>query len=295
MKDKIRFVSLLLVITILMGIAFPIGKIGLMYAPPFFLMAIRFILAGGIQAIIAHGKPLPKGYKQWLQVSIIGFLQSTCVMGCVYYSMSWITSGESAILTFMSPLLVIILGTVFTQTVYRTRQWIGFAVGFIGVFFTFGSQMNFNPGTFIGFMGAVCFATATLLIKRWGHCFHTDVLSGYQMLSGGIVLLILSIVTEHPYFIITVTSLSVVGCLVILCSIVQFSGWFYLLRKGDAGKTSSFLFLAPLFGVLSSWLLLGEQMTWHVAVGGVFICGGVFLVNWEGKGRPRLNMQSISQ
>jgi drug/metabolite transporter (DMT)-like permease len=295
MKNKFQYISLVFMTTILMGIAFPIGKIGLAYAPPFFLMGVRYILAGGLLALIVMRKPLPSGGKQWLQVWIIGLLQSAGVMGCVYYSMRWITSSESAILTFVSPLLVIIFGTMFTRSVYRARQWMGVAIGFVGVFLTFGSHMYINPGTFISFMGAVCFATATLLIKRWGHAFNMEVLSAYQMLVGGIGLLILSSITEHPYFIFTVTSITVVLCLVILCSIVQFSVWFYLLQKGDPGKTSSFLFLAPMFGVLSSWLLLGEQVKWYVGLGGAFICGGVFLVNWEGKGKPRLNAQTIKQ
>jgi len=283
MKDKFRYIVLVFITTLLMGIAFPIGKIGLGYAPPFFLMAIRYLLAGGLQALLAMGKPLPRGSKQWLQVAIIGLLQSAGVMGCVYYSMRWITSGESAILTFVNPLLVIILGSVFTGSVYRTREWTGVAIGFIGVFVTFGARMEINAGTFICFMGAVFFAAATLLVKRWGQVFRMEVLSAYQMLAGGIGLLLLSAVAEHPYFNVTVTSLAVVLCLVILCSIVQFSLWFYLLRKGDPGKTSSFLFLAPFFGVLSSWLLLGEQVRWYVALGGTFICGGVFLVNSKGK------------
>ena len=92
--------------------------------------------------------------------------------------------------------------------------------------------------------------------------------------------------------------MTVVLWLAILCSIIQFTMWFYLLNTGDPAKTSSFLFLVPLFGVLSSWLLLGEKIQWYVGVGGAFICLGIFLVNWEGKaveGRirsPRAEAQS---
>jgi drug/metabolite transporter (DMT)-like permease len=67
--NKFQYICLVLITTILMGIAFPIGKIGLSYAPPFFLMGIRYILAGGLQALMVRKKPLPYGYKQWLQVS----------------------------------------------------------------------------------------------------------------------------------------------------------------------------------------------------------------------------------
>ncbi|NOU97138.1 EamA family transporter [Paenibacillus sp. LMG 31456] len=281
--NKFQYIGLIVLTTFLMGIAFPVGKIGMLYAPPFLLMGVRFVLAGGLLAIIVARKPQPRSKKQWVQAAVIGLLQSAGVMGCAYYSMRWITSGESSIITCTNPLLVIVLGALLTRAAYRGRQWLGVAIGFIGVVFTFGLQMDIQPGTFISFAGAVCFASATLLIKRWGSAFDLTVLASYQMLSGGIALLVLSAFTEHPYFIITSTSISVLLALAILCSIVQFSIWFNLLRIGDPAKTSSFLFLVPLFGVLSSWLLLGETVEWYVGVGGAFICVGIFLVNWEGK------------
>jgi drug/metabolite transporter (DMT)-like permease len=281
--NKVKYIGLVVFTTFLMGVAFPVGKIGLSYSSPFFLMGIRFVLAGGLLAVIVARKPRPRGGKQWLQAAAVGLFQSAGVMGCAYYSMRWITSGESSIITCTNPLLVIVLGTLLTGAVYRGRQWLGVAVGFVGVAFTFGLHMGIQPGTFISFAGAVCFATATLLIKRWGPAFDMTVLAAYQMLAGGMALLILSAITEHPYFTFTGTSVTILLWLAVMGSIVQFSIWFYLLRNGDPAKTSAFLFLAPLFGVLSSWLLLGEQIQWYVGVGGAFICVGIFLVNWEGK------------
>jgi drug/metabolite transporter (DMT)-like permease len=281
--NKYKYICLVLLTTLLMGSAFPIGKLGLTFAPPFYLMGIRFVLAGGLLALIVARKPRPRGGKQWIQAAAIGLIQSAGVMGCAYFSMRWITSGESAIITSASSLLVIVFGTLFTGAVYRPRQWLGVAVGFFGVVVTFGIHMDIQPGTFISFAGAVCFAAATLLIKRWGPAFDLNVLAAYQMLAGGIGLLILSAFTEEPYFIFTGTSVVVLLWLAILCSIVQFSIWFYLLRRGDPGKTSAFLFLVPLFGVLSSWLLLGERVEWYVGAGGAFICIGILLVNWVGR------------
>lgn len=287
---KLKYISLVVLTTLLMGVAFPVGKIGMAYAPPFFLMGIRYVLAGGLLALIVARKPQPRGKMMWLQTAVIGLLQSAGVMGFAYYSMRWITSGESAIITCTSPLLVIVLGTLLTGAVYRRRQWLGVAIGFIGVAFTFGLHMDLRPGTFLSFAGALCFASSTLLIKRWGHTFDMTVLAAYQMLAGGVVLLILSAIAEQPYFTVTAGSIAVLLWLVVMCSIVQFSAWFYLLRSGDPAKTSAFLFLVPLFGVLSSWLLLGEQVQWYVGVGGAFICAGIFLVNWEGKREPNLKM-----
>jgi drug/metabolite transporter (DMT)-like permease len=111
--NKYAYAGLMLGTTFLMGVAFPVGKIGLFYATPFLLMGIRFVLAGGTLALITAKRRQPQGAKQWLQAAAVGMLQSAGVMGCAYYSMHWITSGESAIITFANPLLVVIFSTLF--------------------------------------------------------------------------------------------------------------------------------------------------------------------------------------
>ncbi|TVY01944.1 DMT family transporter [Cohnella terricola] len=281
----LRYAFLVLITTFLMGIAFPIGKLGLAYAPPFLLMGIRFVLAGGLLALAISRKQRsrPQGKKQWVQAAAIGVCQTAGVMGCAYFSMQWISSGESSILISINPLLVILFGAVMNGTRYRGRQWIGVAVGFIGVMVAFGFRLGMQAGTLIGFAGAVFFALATLLTKRWGGGFDKLTLAAYQMLAGGIVLLALSAITEHPSFQVNFESVTALLCLIILCSIVQFSLWYKLLSQGDPGKTSSYLFLMPIFGVLTSWALLGEQVNQAVYIGGAIVCIGIFLVNWETK------------
>ncbi|MBB6733018.1 DMT family transporter [Cohnella zeiphila] len=281
--SRMTYAILVLAATLMMGLAFPIGRIGLDEASPFLLMGIRFVLGGAIMTFAMRKRTQPRTPKQWGQAALIGVLNSAGVMGCAYYSMRWITSGESAILTFVSPLLVIVLSALFAGVRYSARQWIGAAVGLAGVVETFGTGFHVSPGTFIGLLGALFFASATLLTKRWGGGFDSFVLTGYQMLAGGIVLLALSVVSEHPHLTVNGTTIGVLLWLVLISSIGQFSIWFYLLRTTDPARTSAFLFLAPFFGVLGGWALVGEPLHWYVGAGGALICLGIFLVNWRTK------------
>lgn len=139
----------------------------------------------------------------------------------------------------------------------------------------------------LGLISAVSWAVATLLIKRWGKEIDTWVLTAYQMLFGGIILLVASATLEHPSIVLNSTSIAIELWLAIMASVVQFAVWFYLLQRGDPGKTSAFLFLAPFFGVISGWALLGEPITWKVLLGGIFIILGIFLVNWPEKKQPQ--------
>lgn len=282
-----RFLYGLLVVltTSLMGSSFAIGKIGLAYSSPILLVALRFTIAGILMGIFVFvwKRPHPKTLKHWFHVFVIGFFQTAGVMGCIFVSLETITAGESSILTFMNPLLVIIFGTIFLQLAYRKLQWLGVILGFTGVFITFGAQFSIKIGTILGFMSAVSWAIGTLLIKTWGAKIDIWVLTAYQMLFGGIVLFIASFFLEQPSFVINGLSIFILLWLAVMASVVQFAIWFYLLHIGDPGKTSAFLFLAPFFGVLSGWVLLQEPIQWYVMLGGVLIFIGIFFSNWTPK------------
>jgi probable blue pigment (indigoidine) exporter len=285
--NRYVFGILVVIATSLMGSSFAVGKLGLSYVSPLLLIGIRFTLAGAIMALAVRIKyrRLPASTQDWVKLLLIGVFQTTAVMGCIFLSMRTIPSGETSILTFVNPLLVVILGNVFLGLKYRFYQWLGVIVGFAGVFITLGFHMQFSTGTLLGFGSALAWAIATLLVKRWGGRFDNWVLTAYQMLFGGLLLLLLSVSMETPYLILNSTSLGVIFYLAILGSIVQFATWYYLLSQGDPGKTSAFLFLAPFFGVLSGWLILGEVIHWYVYVGGLCIFTGIFLVNWTTKSK----------
>ncbi|MFD4931797.1 DMT family transporter [Peribacillus butanolivorans] len=279
--NTFKFTLLILLTTFLMGSSFAVGKIGLSYSTPLLLAALRFTLAGLLMVVIviALKRPHPESKRKWIKMLIIGTFQTAGVMGCIFLSLRTITASESSILTFTNPLLVVLFGTVFLQTRYKLYQWIGVLLGLVGVSITMGTQIEFKIGILFGILSAVFWAISTLLVKKWGLFFDTWVLSAYQMFFGGLLLLLSSFILEKPVFILNGNSLFILLWLSIMSSIVQFAVWYYLLQKGDPGKTSAFLFLAPFFGVLSGWLLLGETLYPSIIVGGLFIIIGVYLVN----------------
>lgn len=264
-----------------MGSSFAVGKIGLSYSSPLLLAGLRFTLAGFIMAVsvIVLKRPHPVSKGNWIKMLIIGTFQTAGVMGCIFLSLRTITASESSILTFTNPLLVVVFGTLFLKTRYKFYQWIGVLLGLVGVSIAVGAQIELKIGVLFGILSAVFWAISTLLVKKWGALFNTWVLSAYQMLFGGLLLLLGSFILEKQVFILNGNSLFILLWLSFMSSIVQFAVWYYLLQKGDPGKTSAYLFLAPFFGVLSGWLLLGETLYPSIIVGGLFIIIGIYLVN----------------
>ena len=293
--NKFLFGILVVITTALMGSSFAIGKIGLEYSSPLLLVALRFTIAGVIMAVVVKilKKPHPKTFGEWKWLVLIGSLQTAAVMGCIFMALRTITSGETSILTFTNPLLVVVIGTLVLKIHYRLQQWVGVICGLFGVFITMGGHLNWKIGTVLGVLSAVAWACATLLVKVHGHRFDTWVMTAYQMLFGGLILFIASFVLEEPFFIANPLSLAILGWLAIAASIVQFSIWFYLLQTGNPERTSAFLFLAPFFGTLSGWVLLDEKLSMSLILGGMLISLGIFLVNWRSKRELRRGLVDL--
>lgn len=283
--NRLLFGLLVIITTALMGSSFTIGKIGLAYSSPLLLVALRFTIAGLLMGIVVKllNKPHPKTLGEWKWIVLVGFFQTAAVMGCIFVALRTITSGETAILTFTNPLLVVVIGTLVLRVRYRLQQWVGVICGIVGVFITMGGHLDLKSGTILGFLSAVAWAIATLLVKVHGFRFDTWVLTAYQMLFGGLFLFVASFLLEDPFFIINGPSISILAWLAIAASVVQFSIWFYLLQKGNPERTSAFLFLAPFFGTLTGWLLLDEELSVALIAGGLLISLGIFLVNWRSK------------
>lgn len=285
-----KFNALIVLTTFLMGSSFAVVKMGLPYSSPLLLAALRFILAGIIMGVIVRlvKRPHPTGWEKWFKTLIIGTCQTAGVMGCIFLSLRTITASESAILTFTNPLLVVLFGTVFLKIRYKLQQWLGVILGLIGVGITMGVQIEVKAGIFYGIISAVFWAIATLLTKKWEGFIDTWVLSAYQMLFGGVILLLASLTLEKPFLTLSKELILIILWLSIMSSIIQFALWYYLLQKGEPGKTSSYLFLAPFFGVVTGWLIFDDPLYSSLVVGGLLILTGILLVNKNYKQKEKL-------
>ncbi|WP_337995205.1 DMT family transporter [Paenibacillus qinlingensis] len=139
--------------------------------------------------------------------------------------------------------------------------------------------LQWSSGTIIGLIGGLCWAIATLLIKKFNLSCSVWVLTAYRMLFGGILLTMANLLMEDIRFTYNFISVLSLTYLSLFGSIARFALWFYLLSKGDSTKTSAFHFLAPVFGVLFGYLFLAEPLHKEIAVGAVLVCVGIFLVS----------------
>lgn len=107
-------------------------------------------------------------------------------------------------------------------------------------------------------MSCLSYGLSSCLIKRYSQRENPVTLSGYQFFIGGIVLTIVGLLFGGRITHISVQAVMLLIYLALVSSIA-YTLWGILLKYNPVGKVAVFGFMNPIFGVILSAWLLGEQ------------------------------------
>ncbi len=306
------YYAALVAATFLMGSSFIAAKLLLASGiPALWLVGWRFLVAAGATLPLAWleaARGARRGAaalsaRQIGTVVIIGLLQTGAVMGLLFLSMREISAASAAILLFTNPIWVAVMARPFLGEALFPARITGLALGIAGVALAIGAGADSGAaadvgrhlrGELIGLASAFCWAAATIVNKRAALPLSTWTLTFWQMSIGSLALLGIAYgLGEHPAHPFDAQQWRWFLWLAIPASTGSFGLWFLALRRGGATRSSGYLFLAPVFTVLLSFLVLKTPITWLQALGGTLIGVAVWLVNreaparrWSGAPRP---------
>ena len=104
-------------------------------------------------------------------------------------------------------------------------------------------------------------------------------ITGYQLLIGGIILVLVSFLNGTPNIDINIKALALLLYLAFLSS-VAFTIWTMLLKYNNAGKVSIYNFLTPIFGTILSGIFLGESIfNLKSLFALLLVSSGIFVIN----------------
>lgn len=290
----------------LMASSFIASKILLVAdVPPLLLAGWRFLL-GSFAALplvlLARSPlratltPLHFTFRRWSLILLIGLLQTAGTTGLLFLAMLTISAGTAAILLFTNPLWVALIGHFALQEKLSGWRLGGLFCGIAGVALALGASgtgRSHEPleGQLIGLGSAICWALATILLKKTRLPINIWALNFWQMFAGALLLLAAAFVLGEHWPSAALSSLKLWGCflwLAVACSAGAYGLWFVALHRGGATQTSGYLFIVPLFTIVMSALLLGTGISIAQACGGVLVGAALWLVNRAPPGAPAL-------
>ena len=279
-----RDVAATVFVTAVWGVAFVGLKEVVAHGPPVTLAGARFVLGGLLllpllwrQTSMASGtgrrlRPLSRR-----EVLLVGLLQTTLLYGLGFLGIQRTTAGASALLLNTNPVMVALLAWPMLGEPLRLASAAGIVLAVAGVAtVSLDSGLGSPLGISLLLGAALAWASASIVIKRMG---AVDLLrlSCLQMLVGGLPLLALGVIFEHRLPHPTTAAWGWFAFLVIPATAVNFALWFRLLERYSATAMTSWLFLIPVFGVLSGAVFLDEPITWRIVVGGLLVVLGLVL------------------
>jgi drug/metabolite transporter (DMT)-like permease len=273
--------------------------------PPLLLAGWRFLLGSfaALPLVLLAKSPLRTTltpphftFRRWSLVLLIGLLQTAATTGLLFLAMMTISAGTAAILLFTNPLWVALIGHFALRDRLSGWRLGGLICGITGVALALGASgtgLSHEPlaGQLIGLASAICWALATILLKKTRLPINVWALNFWQMFAGALLLLATAYVLGEHWPSAALTPLKLWGCFVWLavpCSAGAYGLWFVALHRGGATQTSGYLFVVPLFTIVMSALLLGTGISLAQACGGVLVGTALWLVNRPVPGEPAL-------
>lgn len=282
----------------LWGSAFPTIKLGYEFfqipsdqtGSVLLFAGMRFTLAGILTILfgtVFSRKLLVPKKGNWFMVFKLCLLQTVAQYIFFYIGLANTSGVKSSIINASNTFMAILIPSLLFKMEKLTKnKMIGCLVGFAGVILinmngsSIDMTMKLTGEGFI-FFSAVSYALASVLIKNYSKDESPVVLSGYQFLLGGIVLMIIGLLgngkieTVNPSGLLVLLHLSLV-------SAVAYTIWALLLKHNPVSKVSIYGFMTPVCGVLLSAVLLSETsqafgLTGFISL--LLVCGGIYFVN----------------
>jgi drug/metabolite transporter (DMT)-like permease len=280
-------------IYVIWGSTYLFNKIAVSELAPFMLASVRFITAGSLIFIIAliAGVSIKITKQQFINTSIAGFLFLTFGNGLAVWALKYVDSGFAALVISSQPLMILLLMRIHQGKKIQTMSIIGVVLGLIGIYLLVSQQeVLAQENSIIGILMIVAcmfgWAYGSLFVGKAELPPNYFVNTGYQMITGGIMLTTVSLLIGEPWSMPGSWSSDVQFSMILLVvfgSIVAFTSFNYLLKIVSPEKVASSTYVNPIVALFLGWFFLDEQITLQSIIAAVVLLTGVFFINTKKK------------
>jgi O-acetylserine/cysteine efflux transporter len=273
-----RHLLLALGLAVAWGVNFVVIEVGLDHFPPLLFSALRFLVAA-VPAILLLRQPgVP-----WRWVALVALTLGIVKFGLLFTGMAaGMPPGLSSLVLQTQAVFTAVFAVVLLGERLTARQVAGLAVAIAGIGLIAVDLGATSPvGAFVLVIGAAAmWGVSNVAVRR---ASPPDMLRFMVWVSAlaTLPLFALSAIVEGPrrdWDALRTAPWSAVGAVVyvgLVATVAGFGIWGYLIRTYSASTVAPFSLLVPVFGMGTSALLLGEEITPLKLLAGALIIVGV--------------------
>jgi len=254
---------------------------------------VRFFFAGVLTVLIysvARKKFLFPKRENLKAVATVSCFQTVIQYLFFYIGLSLTSGVKGAVISGSNCFFSILCATLlFRQEKLTSKKIIACLIGFTGIVLINlnGLSMNLNLGDGCVLLSNFAYGVSGVLMKRYSDREDPVIISGYQFVMGGFVMILVGLLTGG---VITINSAAAFGVMLYLSllSAVAYSVWGILLKNNPVSSVSIYTFMTPVSAVILSNLMLNEKSTvgfLNLISALILICGGIFILNYQRKNR----------
>ncbi len=272
---------------VLWSTGFIAGKLGLPYAEPMTFLSIRFAIVVGLMTVASFivRAPWPRG-REAAHIMVVGLTMHAAYLGGVFASIyHGLPAGLSALIVGLQPILTAtVVGPLLGEKV-SLRQWLGLALGFLGVVLVLAERYGFDGGHGYGieapalsFLALLGITIGTLYQKRF--CANANLWTGsvLQYATAFVPIMLFAMLFETRAVTWSGEFIGAMAWLCLVLSVGTISLLYLLIRRGAMSKIASLFFLVPPVTALMAWAMFNETLG-VLALGGIALAAiGVALV-----------------
>lgn len=275
-----------LVTILIWGTTFISTKILLTDFTPIEILFFRFLLGLFVLLIVYPKRLKIKNIKQELYFVAAGL----CGI-CLYYlleniALTFTMASNVGVIISVAPFFTAILSQIFMKTEEKLKAnfFIGFLIAMIGIcLISFnGSKLELNPvGDILAIVAALVWAIYSLLTRKISSFGYNTIQTTRRIFIYGIIFMIPTLFMfdvsfdfgrfAKPEYILNLLYLGIGA------SALCFVTWNYSVKVLGAVKTSVYIYMVPVITVVTSVIVLKEEITWMAMIGTAMALAGLFL------------------
>jgi drug/metabolite transporter (DMT)-like permease len=277
---------LLGMVVLILGLNWPVMATGVKSIPPIWMGGLRIGTAAVLMVALALGRgavSLPPR-RDLPIIGSMALFRLAAVTVLVFSALELVPAGRSSVVVWTTSLWTVPIAAIFLGERMTGRRWVGLALGIAGVVALFEpwsfdwTESGVALGHVLLIVAAITNAATAVHIRahRWSIA-PLDAMP-WQLMAATVILVILGLVVEGPPVIDWTPQLVwVVLYQGLLATGVAFWVQIVILRNLPAVSTNLTLMGVPVVGVVSSAVILGENVTTSLVLGLLLVMLGVGL------------------
>ena len=276
MFHKRRLAYLLLIInTVVWGLAIPIVKPALSFTSPERFLFYRFLLAAILTFpfLVFNWKKWGLNLKTIIKIGLLELIGTTLILWLLYYSLKLTSAVEASLIASVSPLFVVMTGIFILKEKETKREWRGLILALLGTLIITVEPLINRGGHLSGnFMGNalillqnIIWAGYLVMAKKTYRKVSMLAVTAVSFWIGTITFFILSLPSGNPLTflgpeILQTQILWAVIYMAIFGSIIGATTYLAGQNLIEISEASLFTYLQPLIAIPASLIFLRETM-----------------------------------